>query len=533
MILDTLTSAEGIGVVLRTEAAPVARSVTPVRVETSDGVTVYRGYDRVAPEGRGIVGHATVQMPDGTVVSISDRWMPEEDGSGCGVVRTHEIVRAGTSGGVRWDLEFASGSDADSDEWRFFISGNVYGRNDTDGDGMDDYLGGNTHEFRDDRNGHLAALAYLPSARMGLSLARTDAPGQDSAIAPDQLTAGVVIGETDIGSLGLVAVETGGVVLRAGYPFREERTFALDTSGRGWSGYLPAVAGRTGSVGYELRAIEADELTDAIWSVSRRQWAVLGTAPTPIPLPMEEIERLRFDLTQQYYREWNANEDARLPAGYLTHFSPRDGRTLGSLLEYGFTGAQSLLALASLRRGHRYGVPLWRDRARRVNDFFVNHCQHENGFADGLYDTDTQRFVHWFTGILMPFQYSDDEDQLRAYLGTQMVDALAPVAARLRELPGNYTRTMCEAVYAVLLGYEEERRHGVAQDEWLRAGERFGEFLLSTQQADGSWFRGYSPSGAPLTEPVEWFGASALERGSGTIFPIPVLAALHRLTGRE
>ena len=533
MELDVTKSPDGLGVAVRLGGDVVARAGAPVRVETTARHAVTRGYDEVVREGNGLVASATVATADGCDVEIVDRWEPGDDGASVAVRRSYAVGSVGSCTGLRWDLNVECAVPAAPREWQFFVSGNLYNLNDTDRDGREDYLRGHVHEFRDDRNGHLAALAYAPTAGLGLSLARTQAPSHDAAVTAEQLRDGVVVAESDIGSLGIVAGPDGPLVLRAGYPFREERTFCLDTSGRGWAGFLPATSGRAGTVVYELRAVRAADLTDAIWDVSRRQWDNLRTAPSPLPLPIESIEDHRFALTQQYYREWTAAEDPREPAGYLLHFSPRNGRTLGSLLEYGFTGAQSLLALASLRRGHREGVPLWVDRARRVNDFFVRECQHANGFADGLYDTQTRRFVHWFTGILMPFQYAQDTQALRRYLGSQMVDALEPVAARLREVAGNYTRTMCEAVLAVLLGYEEERRHGVEQPGWLRAGERFGAFLLATQQPDGSWYRGYSPEGQPLTEPPEWFGASPVEQGSGTIFPVPVLAALHRLTGRE
>ena len=51
------------------------------------------------------------------------------------------------------------------------------------------------------------------------------------------------------------------------------------------------------------------------------------------------------------------------------------------------------------------------------------------------------------------------------------------------------------------------------------------------QGEDGSWFRGYDPTGTGLQSPPEWFGASDTERKSGTIFPIEVLIELHKLTG--
>src|SRR4051812_20910048 len=99
-------------------------------------------------------------------------------------------------------------------------------------------------------------------------------------------------------------------------------------------------------------------------------------------------------------------ENPAEPAGYLGHFSPRTGRTQGALLEYGFSGAQALLAYSSLVYGYRRRVPLWTTRACRVIDFFVGHCQRENGFCYGMYDAAKQEHVYWFTGILMPFQYA-------------------------------------------------------------------------------------------------------------------------------
>ena len=108
---------------------------------------------------------------------------------------------------------------------------------------------------------------------------------------------------------------------------------------------------------------------------------------------------------------------------------------------------------------------------------------------------------------------------------------MAPVAEELRKLQGNFTRCMCESFYPLLGAYEVEKEHGVVHDSWLEAGARFGEFLLRTQQGDGSFYRAYKPSGEPLVAPASWFGASDAERKSGTIFPPEVLLKLYKLTG--
>ena len=143
-------------------------------------------------------------------------------------------------------------------------------------------------------------------------------------------------------------------------------------------------------------------------------------------------------------------------------------------------------------------MPLYVDRARTVLDFFVNHCQLPNGFSHGIFDPLNDRFTHWFTGILMPFQYAEDETEVRRYVGRQIADALTPIARELRGQEGNYLRTMCESVYPLLLAYQ---RTGAVHPHWLEAGRRFGSFLLETQAEDGSWFRAYAPDGTGLTSP--------------------------------
>lgn len=530
--LATVPLGSGNGVALRSGDADILVAPTPVRVATSDGTAVALSYDVVEADGDTTRCRADAALDDGTNVRVEDTWTPSEEGDGFLVSRSITVVERGAAAGIRAELVLESPLAASPSDWQFYVTGALYNRNDTDLDGREDYLG-SVQEYRDDRNGHLAVLAYLPSTRQGVSLARTSIPTHDVALDAGELSSGVVVKDSDIGSLGVIFADDSPLVLRAGYPFGEERTFSLETSGRAWAGYLPSEPGRTAVVEYEVRLFEADDLTEAIWDVTQRQMLRLSTRPAPLPLPLEELERHRFLLTQLYFKAWEPEEDERRPAGYLTHFSPRSGTTLGSLIEYGFTGAQALHALNAIRRGHRDGVPLWINRGRQVLDFFVREFQSPNGYSQGIYDPLHKRFVTWFTGILMPFQYSDDEATLTSFLGSQITRSLGPIAASLREVPGNYTRTMCESAYPLLLSYEEELRHGTEHPEWLAAGEAFGAFLLATQGADGSWHRAYSPEGDPLTHPVEWFGSSHVERGSGTIFPIEVLEALHRLTGRD
>jgi hypothetical protein len=507
---------------------------TPVIVAVLGHHPVRSTYDEVEDDKGSIRGQARVKLGDGTIVNVTDLVTVADETS----VRLHRRVRVievGSSAGLQVRLEAIAQTPGTAEpDWQYFLPCTLYNRNDGDQDGVEDYLGSYAQDLRDDKNGALVALARSPKTSTAFSIARTTVPQFDTVITAEDLQARSFVQSTDIGSLGLAPDADGTVMLRASHPFAEERSFSLDTSGTGWEAYAPLTTQLTMDLSYELR-IDADsaDLTEAIWTVFERQRQQLGTHRPSPDLTLDESVEYRQLLTQLTYRKWSKEENPKEPAGYLVHFSPRSGEVQGSLIEFGFSGDQTLVAWAQLAYGYKTNVRLYRDRARSVIDFFVRHCQLENGFSQGIYDPIHDRFTYWFTGILMPFQYAEDEKDVRRFVGRQMAQALMPIARELRKVEGNYMRTMCESFYPILLAYELDAANGAANREWLEAGRRFGDFLLRAQAEDGSWFRAYDTAGEGLTSPGAWFGASYVEQKSGTIFPVPVLTTLHRLTGED
>lgn len=505
---------------------------TPVIVAVLGHPPVRAGYDAV--DDAPLRGEAVVELPDGTTVSVTDV-ISLADESSARLERQLRVTRAGSSDGLQVRLEgVARTSGTAEPDWQYYLPCTLYNRNDGDQDGLEDYLGSYTQDLRDDKNGALTALARSPKSGTAFSISRITVPRFDTVISDADLQDRSFVQSTDIGSLGLAPASDGSVTLRASHPFAEERSFSLDMDGSGWEAYLPLTDGLTVDLSYEFRIdSESPDLTEAIWSLYERQRRQLGTRRPSPDVTLEESVEYRQLLTQLNYRKWSKEENPKEPAGYLVHFSPRSGEVQGSLIEFGFSGDQTLVAWAQLAYGYRSGVRLYRDRARSVIDFFVRHCQHENGFSQGIYDPIHDRFTYWFTGILMPFQYAEDEEDVRRFVGRQMAQALMPIVQELRKVEGNYMRTMCESIYPILLAYELDAVNGRRNEEWLQAGRRFGEFLLGTQAEDGSWFRAYEPNGDGLTSPGAWFGTSYVEQKSGTVFPIPVLTTLHRLTGEH
>lgn len=492
------------------------------------------GYDSVTDHGGCFQATVRCTADEGTVVDVTDDWRVINETT-VEVSRNAVVISAGESAGLRLEFEITTcfGGNTGTDDFQYFIPGSLYNRNDTDHDGVEDYLRTYVQDYRDDRLASLAVLAFSPSAGRWAALTRPATPAFDTAISGEDMLARHFVQRTDIGSLGLRPRDGSQTSFRASYPFAEEYSYCLTMNRDGWAAYAPNEAGASLSITYRLTVADASSLTDAIAHVTADQMVTLGTRPRRPSFTLRDSLDYRAELCQHFYREWGETEDPRQPAGYMVHFSPRSGRTQGSLLEFGFTGAQSLLAYDGLRYGRERNIPLYVLRAQRVIDFFIRHCQLANGFPQGIYDVAKRDFTYWFTGILLPFQYSDSKQTARSYVGREVADALWPVAQELRQIPGNYTRTMCDSFLPVLRAYQLERDHGVEHEDWLAAAVKFGRFLLERQGEDGSWHRGYGTDGRPLTSPAAWFGASDTEAKSGTIFPVPVLLQLHTLTGDQ
>jgi hypothetical protein len=505
----------------------------PIVISVFGHQPMRRTYDAIYPAGDSIRAEANLVLPDKTHLAVKDEYAQTDDGS-VRLDRLAEVLAIGTGAGIKVGLEAAAhAGHGAGEDWQFYLPCTLYNRNDSDGDGVEDYLGTYAQDLRDDKNAVLALLVRQPANGATFSVARLSIPAFDTALTSDQLIQRYFVQETDIGSLGVAPRPDGNVSLKANYPFSEEHSFSLDTAGTGWQAFIPLRLGRVVRVSYEFRLGTSSNLTEAVWQLCEHQRGRLRTLPQSPDVSLVQSLEYRQFLTLLYYRQWMKDENPREPAGYLVHFSPRDGQTRGSLLEFGFSGDQSLVAWAQLQFGYRRNISLYRDRARKVLDFFVRHCQLENGYAHGIYDPIYDRFTPWFTGIMMPFQYADDEQDLRRLVGKQMVDALLPIARELRQIDGNYLRTMCESFYPLLLAYQLDAANGRINVSWLAAARQFGEFLLDVQAEDGSWYRAYSPEGHGIAAPTAWFGLSYMEQKSGTIFPIPVLTTLHEITGDE
>lgn len=513
------------------EAAVICRCPAPLSA-TALGFSVRKGwYASVREEAGAFIAEGRLETPDGSRLDFRDMWR-RADAQTVEVDRTITVTRKGRAEGLNaqicWEVAFAGVSSFNDVE--LVVPGAFYAKNDTDGDGRDDYLGTFDQEYRDDRLPTLSLVSFSKKDQRYVVLARGDIPEHDEALSRAQIDARHFVHHTDIGSLGFSPSlrHTAAFDLRASYPFSEPTTFCLNTHGEGWTAYFPNETGHRVQVSYRLIFGTARSLTEASWEMVRHQMTHCASKPPAVPFTFEDSLRYRYELVVGSYQRWEGKEYDGTPAGFMIHFSPRSGRPQHEILEYGFTGAQILLAYDVLRLAGTDTSA--REKALAVIDYFVRVGPQANGWVHGLYNVPRKDYVYWWTGILLPFQYSREKKDLEKYLGGQVVEALLPISEQLQRVKGNYLRTMCDAMYPLLLAHRAERERGVDHDDWLQAARRFGDFLLRVQGRDGTWHRGYDTEGNALREPVEWFGASDTERKSGTIFPVPVLCELYRIT---
>ena len=162
MNIDLRQTEEGAAISLGEGGQEWMRVPVPFRVCFLGLGAVEGGYSSVREQAGTWIATADVSGPEGTWLEISDTWRPLDKGT-IQVDREVRITKAGTSKGLR--AEFGAETTAVGaggvEDWEFFIPGALYNKNDTDHDGVEDYLGTYTQDYRDDRLASLAVLAFL------------------------------------------------------------------------------------------------------------------------------------------------------------------------------------------------------------------------------------------------------------------------------------------------------------------------------------------------------------------------------------
>lgn len=484
----------------------------------------------------GIIGESFIETSSGGRFKLIDVWHLV-DSDTWQVDRKLCVEKGIPSSGFRLRIDVSTSFPEGTKftDMRYFAPPALYDKNDLNDDGVEDYLDTQNLLFREDRLNMLAVMGYHEQHKVSMTLIRADQPEFDSN--PDRPNKErVFLQKTDIGSLGIWTApgDIPQVQLRAAYPFYEgERTHALYMQERPeWESFWPAETGESIEMSYRIRVEKVETFAKAMWQIFSRMVDDLVPQNVPLPATPGELTRYRIEALDRYYVELDAARDPNEPAGYVLNCHPQDGIQLSDIIQYGFTGQNLQSAYNALRFGYSTGEGEYIRKARRLVDFFVEKVHIiETGMFYNHYSIEKGTFDFWWTGLLLPLAYAEGEE-LEKEMGP-LYKHREFVIKHLREKKGSYLRCMNEDTHALLLAYSFEK--GLAQEhpQWLDTAKRYGEFLLKTQESDGSWYRAYDLEAKPITVPEFWFGTTVYEQKSSTASSIPFLIELYKLTGDE
>jgi len=488
-------------------------------------------YDRILLQNNMLQLSGALQAEEGTRCVFKDSWYIIDKNT-IQLDRQIKVVERGKSQGLRiltsFETCFEKGVNF-HDFW-YLAPPAFYKHNDLDHDGMPDWLGTKNLMFSEDRLTSPVIMGYHLSSNFYIALIRADLPRYDDLRREPHMR--FFISNTDIGSLGWMenkVIRPPQMVFRASYPFYEgEKSFALTKQGEDWGAFLPIRKMRSTNVSYQVRLKKVASFFDAMWDLLHYLFDLYKPTPISIPFSLSDSIDYRVQLLDQFYKEWK-EADGKNPAGFFINFIPTEGKVLSHIIEYGFTGKTILNAWGLMKEGYNKKNANFINKARKVVDFFVKECQTNNGLFFNLYDVERKSPAFWWVGLFMPLNYIKP-NELEYYVGPIMKDEyLSIVVNELSKKKGCYMRSMSEEAYALLLCYETESLHGVSHESWLKAAINYGNFLLRSQNTDGSWNKAYDLEGKEITQPKIWAGTDH-ERKADTAAAIPFLIKLYELT---
>lgn len=512
---------------------PVCVEIWKVGSSKEDVKEFTTGYSSVIEQNDGYVCEVEFSA-EGVRLQITDRWSRTEADT-WQVDRTAVLLEGKEGHGFRLRLDVVTAHQESTDftDLRYFAPPALYDKNDLDEDGIEDYLDTQNLMYREDRLNMLSIMAYDEQRGFSVSLLRADKPSYDDV--PDRPNKErLFLQRTDIGAIGVWKAPGNGnqMSLRAAYPFYEgERCHALWMKDRpDWGSFWPAATGEKLEMSYAVRVEEVPSFIEASWQAYGRRMKDLASELVPLPATAEKLNEYRLDALDRYYVEKDASEDANEPAGYVLNCHPQNGVQLSNIIQFGFTGQNIVSAYNVLRYGLETGNDEYVRKALRVVDFFVDKAHlKETGMFYNLYSIEKGSFDFWWTGLLLPLAYAEGE-RLEELMGP-LYEHREYVIKALQKQQGSYLRCMNEDVHGLLQIYRFEKSQGREHAEWLAASKRYAEFLLRTQEQDGTWYRAYDIGGKGITEPAIWFGTTVYEQKSSTATSIPLLVELYEETG--
>jgi hypothetical protein len=374
---------------------------------------------------------------------------------------------------TRYDIGWPDGSEFGRLD--FFAPGVWYRSNsNTPAYALASHMGDDWFFFREERLSAPMVMCRRKGDGAVLSILHADPDG--STFDGDDFLPRVTNERMQFGSLGVQRVPCG--TLGFWYPGSEgQRTYI-------WGGDYPAArtaprshpvkAGVRHSYTLILRLGRSDSYCDAVRDAWRLAYRILD--PPLIKADIPRVKRASLDLLARYAGDCNGA--AGIPGALGL-----DGTVLVRGFLIGFVGAQTEAAWHLLRDGLERKDDAQVRKGKAIIDFWV--MRNRGDITHTSYDADRRTWCDEpFRGLV-------------------------------------FLRTLSDGYLGVVRAAAAMGRAGQPQPHWIEWCSRFGDWLVRSQNADGSFYRKYQLDGTP-------FWPSSVN----TSHPIPFLVELWRATGK-
>jgi hypothetical protein len=476
---DHITVSEAGGLSLFNKEFHTATSAMPLQAELVDasGAAVwYTGrYTAIRESSEGIEAVGTLQTSGGSVLQFQDQY--RATAAGIEVHRTAEITRVG-QGETGFSTRFALKTDWALPVSELLVPGVIYHQNQAaPKTAMGNHLEDPVTLIREDRTA--VPLISIWHQRYGEWLELTRVDGSADTIDHEDGLARLIRPEFKFGSVGILNDGTLSAVFQ--YPGTEgERTYVFGGSEKGGRYALrshPVTVGFKQQYTLKIRArnckLYADMVADSAES------AFKSFAPKTPDTNLLVAQKASINMLQKLCKKYRGA--VSLP--FAVHVP--GGDPYDTSCQMGFVGDALPAADLLIRESLRSKDASLRANAVSLIDFWVHNSKTRSGVLKTWFDIQPDGKVTW------------------------------------RNDP-QFLRVASDGLTGVLHAYLRLKSAGEDNADWMQYVRDWADWLLTTQNPDGSFFRTYALDGTPQDR-----------RKDTTIQPVNLLVELAMATGNR
>jgi hypothetical protein len=448
LVLNSGATGQPIVVRDATTGAAVLVEQQPLQLIIKSGtnpVDVNGRYTSVGLQGDQLVGTGDVRTPGGSVFRFRDSFRVAQ-GGGFSASRTVTVVTASTADqGFNSRFTIGAASPRPLQDYQFLAPGVWYDRNrNVPAGALASNLNDNYMYFREMRLALPFVMMHDPASGVDVSLAHQN----PRAASPVDEGSGAWLVNGGITHAAVGAQRIPSTKLAIVYPGMEGEKNYVNRAAAWVRRSNPVTVGYTQNYEFRIRTGRAADFGTAVRDTWRYHWAMQN--PQIAKVPVDQVYRSSVDVLASYSSTWGG------APGLPFSVNLPDGTVKEVSYQMGFVGQQIPAAYLMLRDGYLNNRPDNVTKGRQILDFWANNSSAPSGLPRTWYDVNPPGW--------------------RGFYPT-------------------YLRIATDGMEGILKASRLMRSRGTPVPAWENYARRFGDWLVTHQNADGSYYRSYNLAG--------------------------------------